>query len=72
MLGDLADVIDYGENMIFFCKDIKSHSETLLEVFRGLQRARLNTEVRKCNFSLKSPEYLGHIVTADGIKMQDV
>ena len=39
--------------------------------FHGLQRAGLNIGVGKCNFSLKSLEYLGHVVTADGIKMQE-
>ena len=61
----------FGDIMIIFCKGIKSHSESLLEVFRELQSAGLNIRVGNCNLSLKSLEYLGHVVTADDIKMQE-
>ena len=40
-------------------------------MLRRLYLARLKVNVRKCQFLKKSLEYLGHVVTAEGIMMQE-
>ena len=71
VLGDLVDVMVYIDDIIIFSKDITSHFKTLQEVLRRLQMAGLKIKVRKSQFLMKSLEYLGHVVTADGIRMQE-
>ena len=71
LLGDLADVMVYLDDIIIFSKDITSHFKTLQEVLQRLQKAGLKIKVRKCQFLFKSLEYLRHVVTPEGIKMQE-
>ena len=71
LLGDLADVMVYLDDIIIFSKDITSHFKALQEVLQRLQEAGLKIKVRKCQFLLKSLEYLRHVVIPEGIKMQE-
>ena len=41
-----------------------SHQE---EVFRRLREANVKLNPKKCNFVKQKVEYLGHVVTSDGI-----
>ena len=70
LLGDIRDVFVYNDEVII-SKDIIFHSKTLEEVLLRLQMAGLKIKVRKCQFLMKSLEYLEHVVTADGIKIQE-
>ena len=58
------------DDIIIFSKDITSHFKMLEEVLHRLEHAGLKIKVRKCQFPMRSLEYLGHVVTADGIQMQ--
>lgn len=37
------------------------------EVFRRLREANVKLNPKKCNFVKQKVEYLGHVVTSDGI-----
>ena len=69
LLGDIAFVFCYLDDIIVFSKDIESHFATLEIVLRRLYLAGLKVKVRKCQFLKKSLEYLGHVVTPEGIVM---
>ena len=71
LLGDIAFVFCYLDDIIVFSKDIESHFATLEIVLRRLYLAGLKVKVRKCQFLKKSLEYLGHVVTPEGILMQE-
>ena len=70
VLGGMEDVMVYLDDIIIFSKDMDSHFRTLREVLTRLRNAGLKVKVRKCQFLQKSLEYLGHVVTPEGIRMQ--
>lgn len=61
----------YLDDIIIYSTDINSHFKTLREVLEKLRNAGLKIKVKKCQFLKKSLEYLGHVVTEEGIKMQE-
>ena len=71
LLGDIAFVFCYLDDIIVFSKDIKSHFATLEIVLRRLYLAGIKIKVRKCQFFKKSLEYLCHMVTSEGIMTQE-
>ena len=71
LLGRVAFVFVYLDDIIAFSKDIASHFVTLEIVLRRLYLAGLKVKVRKCQFLKKSLEYLGHVVASEGIMMQE-
>ena len=58
----------YLDDIIIFSKTIESHIKHIQIVFDLLRREGLKIKPNKCTFLQKEVEYLGHIVTEDGIK----
>ena len=54
--------------MIVFSENVSSHVSLLEEVFRRLRAARLKLKPAKCHLFAPTVEYLGHIISADGVK----
>ena len=59
----------YLDDIIIYSRDVESHKRDLALVLEKLQETNLYTQLSKCEFGLKELEFLGHIVSADGIKM---
>lgn len=57
----LDDIIVYGVNLA-------DHNTKLVDVFRCLRKNNLKLNPNKCNFLHKEIKFLGHVVSADGIK----
>jgi hypothetical protein len=57
----LDDVILYGETL-------QEHNARLREVFEKLRQFNLKIEPDKCEFLKTEINYLGHVVTSDGVK----
>lgn len=57
----------YLDDIIIYGKDITEHDETLYGVMSALRRHNLQLKISKCNFFAKQFEYLGFMVSADGI-----
>lgn len=58
----------YLDNILVFSPDFNIHLERLEEVFKRLQQANLKLKPSKCSLFATDVEYLGHLVSADGIK----
>ena len=58
----------YIDDIIIFSKSAEEHLAQLREVFSRLDEANLKLNPAKCEFAKQQLEYLGHIVTPDGIK----
>lgn len=58
----------YMDDVIVFSKDKDKHLEHLRMIFERLREANLSVNLKKCSFLKKSIEYLGHIVTEEGVK----
>ena len=69
-LGDyhLKYCIIYLDDIIIFSKTPEEHIERLRKVFEKLDEADLRLKPSKCEFFKDQLEYLGHIVSKDGIE----
>ena len=70
-LGDLhlKHCIIYLDDIIIFSKIPEEHLERLEQVFEKLSVAGLKLKLSKCEFFRSRIEYLGHIVSKDGIEV---
>ncbi|CAI7732961.1 unnamed protein product [Closterium sp. NIES-54] len=62
-------VIIYLDDILVYNKTKEEHFKDLEEVFRRLQQNRLITKGSKCEFLKPELEFLGHVVSGDGIKI---
>ena len=67
--GLYAYVISYLDDLIIFSESIDEHLKHILSLFKVLKQAGLKLNLEKCNFFTKECTYLGHIISADGLKM---
>lgn len=63
-----GDVAVYLDDFLIATKTIERHFEVLEEVFRLLVENKLELRLDKCKFLQTTLEYLGYIITQDGIK----
>ena len=69
-LGDLhlQYCMIYLDDIIVFSKMPEEHVKWLLSVFKKLDQTGLHLKPSKCKFFKKRVEYLGHIISENGIK----
>ena len=67
---DLLDdyVIIYLDDILVFSKSLEEHEKHLREVLRRLREHKLYTREDKYTFYTDTIEYLGHIVSPEGLK----
>ena len=58
----------YLDNIIIYSRSEKEHLEHLEEIFIRLKTAGLKLKLEKCCFFKKHIQYLGHLISADGIQ----
>ena len=58
----------YLDDIIIFGKTLESHIENLNAVFERIKDAGLKLRPDKCSFLKTEVEFLGHIISVDGIK----
>lgn len=58
----------YLDNLICFGRNLDSHNKNLLDILTRLRKVNLKLNPDKCDFLRKEILYLGHVVSADGIK----
>ncbi|CAI7886249.1 unnamed protein product, partial [Closterium sp. NIES-53] len=61
--------IVYLDDILVYIKTREQHLQDLEEVFRRLQQNRLITKGSKCEFLQPELEFLGHVVSGEGIKI---
>ena len=59
----------YLDDIILFSSTIEEHAVHLKEVLERLRDANLKAHPLKCTFAVDKVEYLGHVVTRDGVLM---
>lgn len=64
VLADLKGVID---DIIVYYKSETQHLQDLADVFLWLEKANLSLNLKRCNLMQHRLQFLGHIVSADGI-----
>ena len=58
----------YLDDIIIYSRSEKEHLEHLEEIFTRLKIAGLKLKLEKCCFFKKHIQYLGHLISADGIQ----
>lgn len=58
----------YLDDVIIFSTSLQEHCENLNKVLGTLDKYNLKMQIDKCLFMSKSVEFLGHIVTPQGVK----
>lgn len=62
------EALVYLDDIIIFSKNIEQHATRLGRVLQILYESNLYVQLSKCNFAVREVEYLGHIVSNEGIK----
>ena len=68
ILKDLNFTIAYVEDIIIFSKTPQEHLSHIRKVLEKFQSDKLSIKMSKCNFFSKDIQYLGHILSATGIR----
>ena len=68
ILKDFPFAIAYLDNIIIFSKTLQEHLSHIRMVFKKLKLANLSMKESKCSFFSKEIQYLGHILSAKGIR----
>ena len=62
----------YIDDMVISGKTLEEHNMNLIEVLEIIKRLGLKLEPTKCEYLRPELEYLGHLLTADGVKPNPV
>lgn len=63
-------VLIFFDDILIFSGDWDSHMKHLEVVLSTLSANMLYAKLSKCSFGLMEIEYLGHVVSAEGVKME--
>lgn len=68
---DMVDqfVVAYLDDILIFSRTLEEHEDNVRKVLARLRKEQLYAKLEKCDFLATSVEFLGYIVSADGIAM---
>jgi len=71
IFADMLDVcvVVYLDDILIYSSDKKTHAKQVKEVLRRLRKHKLYAKPEKCEFHKEKVEYLGYILTPDGLFM---
>ena len=67
VLSGLTFTFGYLDDILIFSPDMETHLKHLRTLFERLRNADLKLKEVKCNFLKKHIQYLGHIISGEGI-----
>ena len=62
-------VLVFFDNILIYNKSWKDHVQHVYRVLKLLEEKQLYAKTSKCFFGLQEVEYLGHIVSHEGVKV---
>ena len=65
-------VVVFIDDILMYSKDAQEHEHHLRIVLKTLRKNKLFAKLRKCEFWLREVSFLGHIVSAEGIRVDPV
>lgn len=60
-------VLGFFDDILVYSKSIEEHREHLAVVFSCLRKSQLFANKKKCSFAHNKIEYLGHVVSKEGV-----
>ena len=60
------------DGILMYSKDAQEHEQHLRIVMETLREKKLYSKLSKCDFWLKKVSFLGHIVSAKGIRVDPI
>ncbi|XP_028552383.1 uncharacterized protein LOC114580110 [Dendrobium catenatum] len=60
-------VLVFFDDILIYSRSLQEHLEHLRKVLNTLQHHQLYVNQKKCSFAQRSVEYLGHIISAEGV-----
>jgi hypothetical protein len=69
LIGDRCLV--YMDDILVMAENLKEHNSKLRRVFRRIREYNLKIEPDKCEFLKEELNYLGHVITSEGVKPDD-
>ena len=60
------------DDILVYSRDEQEHEQHLKIVLQTLREKKLYAKLRKCDFWLKEISFLGHIVSAEGIRVNPI
>ena len=68
VLRGLPFAFGYLDDILIFSHDVETHLKHIKILFDQLRAANLKLKESKCNFLKKHVQYLGHLISGEGIK----
>ena len=62
-------VVVFIDDILVYSKDAQEHEHYLMIVLQTLRENQLFAKLSKCEFWLKEMSFLGHIISAEGIRV---
>jgi hypothetical protein len=62
-------IVVYLDDILIYSQDLASHKQHVREVLKRLRKHRLYAKPKKCEFHSSSVEYLGYLLSPDGLTM---
>ena len=63
-------VLVYLDDILIYSRNIQQHIKDLHAVFKVLNDNKLHLKESKCGLFLKSVEFLGHTISANGLQVE--
>jgi hypothetical protein len=68
IMSDAQNVITYIDDVLIHSSSHANHMEFLIPALQRIKKAKLRLNPDKCCFGASSVPYLGHTITADGVR----
>ena len=68
VLGGLDFTFGYLDDILIYSPDVPTHLVQMRQLFQRLREADLKLNREKCNFFKSHIQYLGHLISGEGIK----
>jgi Reverse transcriptase (RNA-dependent DNA polymerase) len=74
ILLDLLDVcvVFYLDDILIYSENPVKHERHVREVLQRLHKNNLYTKIEKCEFNVNTTNFLGFVISPDGLQMDDV
>jgi hypothetical protein len=64
-------VVVYIDNILIYSGSLEEHAEHLWKVFQRLRENKLYAKFENCKFGLMEVDFFNHMITQEGLKMED-